>query len=198
MPALQSTGVPGSPSAALRVHPCPSPQECSAQLYRELFKFVHRSDVGILQRELPPLHEYVVRTPLSPLQAKVYTNFLNQSLKHCTKATNLQTQRILYLSAVLYKCGNHPDLVVQGRKGSGEGCSVPMDAFEGAGDWGGGSNLVPNAVTRRKERGWGVGGLAVTKRLVSHAAETNGLGWAGCMSSTRSDGTALPQPWAGN
>ena len=85
-------------------------EEASKKLYRDLAKLVHRCDVRALQRELPPLVEYVIRTPLSQVQAKVYTAFMAQSLKACDSTAQLQTKRILGLSPVLYRIGNHPDL----------------------------------------------------------------------------------------
>eukprot|EP01010_Urceolus_cornutus_P002353 NODE_29_length_3070_cov_256.787488_g25_i0.p1 GENE.NODE_29_length_3070_cov_256.787488_g25_i0~~NODE_29_length_3070_cov_256.787488_g25_i0.p1 ORF type:complete len:554 (+),score=124.93 NODE_29_length_3070_cov_256.787488_g25_i0:1356-3017(+) len=88
-------------------------EERSNDLYRELFKFVDRCDVNTLHKELPTKTEFVVHTSLSSLQAKVYMGFVNQSLQSCPSTGKLETKRVLFMSAVLFKIGNHLDLVRQ-------------------------------------------------------------------------------------
>jgi len=84
--------------------------ECGRRLQDELAALVHPCGAEVLQRELPPLHEFVVVVPLTQVQAKVYTDLVAHSLK---AAARLQTRRVLYLSVLLQKIGTHPDLARQ-------------------------------------------------------------------------------------
>ncbi|KAH9597242.1 SNF2-related [Trypanosoma melophagium] len=74
-------------------------------LIRELRHFVQRVDSTPLQDELPPLHEYVVVVSLSPLQSRLYNEFL--------KLVRGKQSRFNFLQAVTYanKISAHPQLL---------------------------------------------------------------------------------------
>ncbi|ORC88700.1 helicase-like protein [Trypanosoma theileri] len=93
------------------VHSKASPREVAAArmktftLIRELRHFVQRVDSTPLQDELPPLHEYVVVVSLSPLQSRLYNDFL--------KLVREEQSRYNFLQAVTYanKISAHPQLL---------------------------------------------------------------------------------------
>ncbi|RNF01802.1 putative helicase-like protein [Trypanosoma rangeli] len=74
-------------------------------LIRELRHFVQRVDSTPLQKELPPLHEYVLVVPLSALQARLYNRFL--------QLVRLERYKFNFLQAVTYanKISAHPKLL---------------------------------------------------------------------------------------
>ncbi|ESL09911.1 helicase-like protein [Trypanosoma rangeli SC58] len=74
-------------------------------LIRELRHFVQRVDSTPLQKELPPLHEYVLVVPLSALQARLYNRFL--------QLVRLERYKLNFLQAVTYanKISAHPKLL---------------------------------------------------------------------------------------
>ncbi|RNF14822.1 putative helicase-like protein [Trypanosoma conorhini] len=74
-------------------------------LIRELRHFVQRVDSTPLQKELPPLHEYVLVVPLSALQARLYDRFL--------QLVRQERYRFNFLQAVTYanKISAHPQLL---------------------------------------------------------------------------------------
>ena len=83
-------------------------------LLKELEPFVHRRDQKILQRDLPPKHEYVVFCPLTSLQKKAYKCF-RESYVNCDASefhgSVRSSKSVLYYMSVLAKLGAHPDLL---------------------------------------------------------------------------------------
>ncbi|KAG5477755.1 hypothetical protein LSCM1_05053 [Leishmania martiniquensis] len=79
-------------------------------LINEVRHFVQRVDSTPLRTELPPLHEYIVVVPLSPLQKELYLRFI-----HILQ--NDGTQAVEFLPAVSYsgKIAAHPQLLFQMR-----------------------------------------------------------------------------------
>ncbi|KAG5477994.1 hypothetical protein LSCM4_05391 [Leishmania orientalis] len=79
-------------------------------LINEVRHFVQRVDSTPLRTELPPLHEYIVVVPLSPLQKALYLRFI-QIAQHDG------AQKLQFLPAVSYsgKIAAHPQLLFQMR-----------------------------------------------------------------------------------
>ncbi|CBZ27432.1 putative helicase-like protein [Leishmania mexicana MHOM/GT/2001/U1103] len=80
-------------------------------LINEVRHFVQRVDGTPLRTELPPLHEYIVVVPLSPLQKGLYLRFI-QIVQHDG------SQKVQFLPAVSYsgKIAAHPQLLFQMRQ----------------------------------------------------------------------------------
>ncbi|KAK7194161.1 SNF2 family protein [Novymonas esmeraldas] len=79
-------------------------------LINEVRHFVQRVDSTPLRNELPPLHEYIVVVPPSPLQAELYRRFV-RIVQHDG------SQKMQFLPAVSYsgKIAAHPQLLFQMR-----------------------------------------------------------------------------------
>lgn len=75
-------------------------------LISEVRHFVQRVDSTPLKAELPPLHEYIVVVPLSPLQTELYLRFIRLVQRE-------GGQRFQFLPAVSYsgKIAAHPQLL---------------------------------------------------------------------------------------
>ncbi|TPP52234.1 SNF2 N-terminal domain family protein [Leishmania donovani] len=84
-------------------------------LINEVRHFVQRVDSTPLRTELPPLHEYVVVVPLSPLQKELYLRFIQMVQRD-------GSQKLQFLPAVSYsgKIAAHPQLLFQMREQLGE------------------------------------------------------------------------------
>ncbi|KAG5503444.1 hypothetical protein JKF63_05583 [Porcisia hertigi] len=82
-------------------------------LINEVRHFVQRVDSTPLRIELPPLHEYIVVVPPSPLQAELYRRFI-QIVQHSG------SEKLHFLPAVSYsgKIAAHPQLLFQMRNKS--------------------------------------------------------------------------------
>ncbi|GET88943.1 helicase-like protein, putative [Leishmania tarentolae] len=84
-------------------------------LIKEVRHFVQRVDSTPLRAELPPLHEYIVVVPPSPLQKELYRRFI-RLVQHDG------SQKLQFLPAVSYsgKIAAHPQLLFQMRGQFGE------------------------------------------------------------------------------
>ncbi|CAG9574572.1 putative helicase-like protein [Leishmania major strain Friedlin] len=80
-------------------------------LINEVRHFVQRVDSTPLRMELPPLHEYIVVVPLSPLQKELYLRFIQMVQRD-------SSQKLQFLPAVSYsgKIAAHPQLLFQMRE----------------------------------------------------------------------------------
>ncbi|KEG10475.1 helicase-like protein [Trypanosoma grayi] len=103
-------------------------------LIRELRHFVQRVDSAPLQHELPPLHEYVVVVPLSPMQVRLYNQFL--------RLVRVEQAKFNFLQAAAYanKISAHPQLLFASNPaspvrdmlgGSSDSSSASSDEGEG-------------------------------------------------------------------
>jgi hypothetical protein len=80
-------------------------------LVQELAAFVHRVDSSPLRAELPPMREYVVTVPLSPLQHSLYEHFL--ALLRAQRGSHLN---VLQAFSFASKICAHPVLLLRKRK----------------------------------------------------------------------------------
>lgn len=76
-------------------------------LIKEVEPFVHRVDSTPLINELPPLHEYVVVVPLSPLQQEIYFSMI----EHLRRQKEQGNFNILQANAFASKVCTHPKLL---------------------------------------------------------------------------------------
>jgi superfamily II DNA or RNA helicase len=72
---------------------------------------VHRADVSVLRNDLPPKKEFVITVPLTELQRKAYSLYVNSMLSgtgHRTKDGEIQQSTLWHWLTVLSLLCNHP------------------------------------------------------------------------------------------